>query len=209
MKTNEQAQDKIKRICSALRDETLEPAQKEAESIIRDAREQAEKIIAEANKAAEKLASSAKLEIEREKNVFHSSLQQASKQSVEALRQEIENKFFNKNLYELIKKNGADPQLIANLINAIAKSIEKDGLRANLTALIPEVISAKQVNELLLQDVLKVLQNQTVDLGDFAAGAQMKLDKESITIDISEHAIKELLASHVVRKDFRKMVFAS
>ena len=207
MKTNEQAQDKIKRICSALRDETLEPAQKEAESIIRDAREQAEKIIAEANKAAEKLASSAKLEIEREKNVFHSSLQQASKQSVEALRQEIENKFFNKNLYELIKKNGADPQLIANLINAIAKSIEKDGLRANLTALIPEVISAKQVNELLLQDVLKVLQNQTVDLGDFAAGAQMKLDKESI--DISEHAIKELLASHVVRKDFRKMVFAS
>ena len=78
-----------------------------------------------------------------------------------------------------------------------------------MTALIPEVISAKQVNELLLQDVLKVLQNQTVDLGDFAAGAQMKLDKESITIDISEHAIKELLASHVVRKDFRKMVFAS
>jgi len=44
-------------------------------------------------------------------------------------------------------------------------------------------------------------------LGDFKAGVQLRLNNKNMTIDISEDALKELLGNHVVRRDFRKMVF--
>lgn len=209
MKTIEKSPEKIKKICSMLREEAIEPAQKEAQSIIKTAHSQAEAIVAEAHKSAEKLLLAAKTSIEQERNVFKSSLQQSAKQAVESLRQSVENKFFNENLYALIKKSGADPQLIANFINTIVKAIEKDGLSANLTVLIPSTVQPRQINELLLQDVLQSLQNQSVSIGAFAAGIQVKLNNQKVTIDITEEAIKELLSAHIVRKDFRKMIFES
>lgn len=207
MKTLEKGQEKIKKICEALRDETLEPAKKEAEEIIRQAQNQADSILTEAQKAAAKLHAEAKSAIEQEQNVFYSSLSQAVKQSLEVLRQSIENKFFNENLLSLIEKNTADPQHVANLINAIIKALEKEGLAANLTALIPKTISPRQVNELLLQDALKKLRENSVEIGDFKGGAKVKVNDKRMTIDISEEALKELLANYVVRKDFRKLMF--
>jgi V/A-type H+/Na+-transporting ATPase subunit E len=207
MKTLEKGQDKINKICAVLRDETLEPAQKEAQAIIDNANKQAEQIIAEAEKTAADFHTKAKAQIEQEHNVFQASLQQASKQSLETLRQAIEKKFFNEHLLDTIEKGMTDPQLIANLIQAISKAIEKEGLGADLTALVGKTIAPRQINELLAQDVLKHLKNHSVELGDFNTGVKLKLHDKKITIDISEQALKELLATYVVRKDFRKMFF--
>lgn len=209
MKTLDKGQEKIKKICEALRDETLEPAQKEAQDIIKAAHKQAEHILAEAQKKAESLQAGARASIEQERNVFQSSLQQAAKQSVEALRQSIEAKFFNEHLYEIIEKGAVDPQLIANLINAIVKALEREGVAANLTALIPKDISERQVNELLLKDVISKLREKSVVIGDFTGGAKVTLNNKRVTIDISQEALKELLGSYIVRKDFRKLVFES
>ena len=207
MKTLDKGQEKIKKICSVLREETLEPAEKEAQEIIDEARKQAERIIAEAQKSAEKLHLTAKAAIEKEQNVFQASLQQASKQSLEALRQSIEDRFFNSQLSSIITKNASDPQLVASLINAIVKALEKEGLNADLTALIPKSISPRQVNELILKDIINMLKDGSVKVGNFSGGAQVKLYNKALTIDISEDALKELLAGYVVRKDFRKIVF--
>lgn len=206
MKTLEKGREKIKNICAVLRDETLEPAQKEAARIIEEAQQQAERILSEAQKAADTMHANAKAAIEQEYNVFQSTLQQAAKQGIESLRQSVENKFFNENLEQLIEKNAADPQLIAHLINAIVKAVEKDGLATDLTALVGKTINPRQLNELLLQEVLKRLKGQTVEVGDFHAGIQLKLRDKKVTIDISESALKELLATHIARKDFRKMI---
>lgn len=208
MKTLEKGQDKIKKICEALRDETLQPAKKEAHAIILAAQKEAEEIIAAAEKESEKIKVAAKVFVEQEQNVFHSSLQQAAKQSLEVLRQNIENRFFNDNLATLIDKNASNPQVIANLISAMIKALEKDGLAANLTALIPTSITPKQINELLLEDVLKTLKDKSVSVGSFSSGAQVRLNNKKMTLDITEEALKELLAAHVVRKDFRSMIFA-
>lgn len=207
MKTLEKGQDKIDKICAVLRGETLEPAQKEAQMIIENAQQQAEKIIADAHKAAEKLHANAKTAIEQEHNVFLASMLQASKQSLETLRQGIENKFFNENLSTVIEKGASDPNLIANLINTIIKALEKDGLAANLSVLVSKAVSPREINELLAQDVLKQLKDNTVEIGNFNAGIKLKLNNKKVTIDLSEVALKELLATYVVRKDFRKMIF--
>lgn len=207
MKTLEKGQDKINKICAVLRDETLEPAQKEAQQIIEKAQQKAEQIIADAQKAVEKQQAAAKAALEQERGVFQASLQQAAKQGLETLRQSIESKFFNEHLSTLIEKGASDPNLIANLVNAIVKALEKEGLSADLTALVAKTLVPRQLNELLLQEVIKNLKDNTVAVGNFNAGVQLKLNNKKMTIDISEDALRELLATYVVRKDFRKMIF--
>ena len=209
MKTLEKGQDKIQKICAILRDQTLEPAQKEAQEIIERAQEHAEQIINEAQKAAQKLHEEAKTSVGRELTVFQSTLQQSVKQSLESLRQSIENKFFSENLVSVIEKSVSDPKIVANLIDAIVKAVEKQGLDTNLSALIPKTMTPRQLNELLMKDVLEALKDQSVSVGDFAAGAKVKLNNKKIIIDISESALKELLSTYVARKDFRKLVFGA
>ena len=119
MKTLEKGQEKIQKICDVLREETLEPAKLQAQEIIRDAHKQAKEITDEAQKSADKLHQEARKSIEQEKVAFQSTLAQASKQTLEALRQGVERLFFNDHLASIIDKGATDPQLIGNLLNAI------------------------------------------------------------------------------------------
>ena len=206
MKTLEDSQDKIEKICKTLREETLEPAREEAAKIIEDAKSQAESILHEARKEHKSIVARAEAEMEQERKVFHSSLVQAAKQSLESLRQDIEHKLFNSELDQLLEKELKDPKLIASLLSAIVKAIEKEGLSTELQGIISEQVSAREVNELLAKEVLQKLKSHSVALGSIKGGAQVKLIDRKMTVDISEKALKELLASFV-RKDFRKLIF--
>jgi V/A-type H+/Na+-transporting ATPase subunit E len=208
MKTLDQGQDKIKKISEALKNEIIGPAKKKAEEIIEEAKAQAAQIIAEAEQQADKIHQSAKSSLEKERNVFQSSLVQASKQSVEALRQSVEHKLFNEQLHTLLDKQMTDPNVIAKLITAIIHAIESEGVTTDIVALIPNTVAAKEINRLLADDILKRLKDKSVQLGGFTGGAQVKLEGKKLTIDISDSSLQELLASYV-RKDFRKLIFTS
>lgn len=206
MRSLEKGQDKIQRICDKLRHETLEPAEEEAKKILNEARKKAESIKAEGEKHSEQLLKQARGQIEQERHVFHSSLQQAAKQTIEGLRQEIEHKFFNEELPHILEKQLADPKIVAQLVNGIVQALEKDGLAVDLSAVIPRLISVESINALLLENVRKRLQAKPMQIGHFAGGAQVKLHDKNMTIDLSDQAIKELLANYM-RKDFRKLIF--
>lgn len=208
MKTFKTEQEKIQQICDTLRKETLEPAHQEAEKIIAHAKERAEHLINEAHRESERLLAEAKKNIEKERNVFHSSLTQASQQSMEALRQTVEQKLFNPELHHLITSRTADPQVIAHLIKAIVTAIEKEGLKTDITAIIPAQVSPKEVNQLIGEQILKKLKDNSVQVGDFKGGAKIRLEGKRLTFEISDKEIEELLKSYV-RKDFRKMLFGT
>ena len=208
MKTFKTEQEKIQEICSILRKETLEPAQEEAQKIIAHAKERAEQLINEAHRESERLLEEAQRNIEKERNVFHSSLSQASQQSLEALRQKIERKLFNQELHEQIVAHTANPQVIAQLIKAIINAIEKEGLDTEITAIVPATVSSKDINQLLGENVLKKLKDHTVQIGDFGGGAKIRLEGKRLTFEISDKEIEELLKGYV-RKDFRKLFFGS
>ncbi len=207
MRSLERGQDKIKKICDKLRHETLEPAEQEAQRILEEARHKAEAIKAEAELHAEQLIKQARGQIEQERNVFHSALQQAAKQTLEGLRQEIEHKLFNEELQNLLEKQMADPKIVAELINGVVKALEKEGLTTEVTAVIPRHISIDDVNALLLENVRKRLKSKPLEIGNFAGGAQLKLHGKRMTIDLSDQALKELLAQYM-RKDFRNLIFS-
>lgn len=205
-KTLEKSEDKIQKICNALRKETLDPARLEAEKIIEDAKSRAESIVSDARKQAEKMIASAKDVIDQERNVFHSSLEQAGKQTLEEIRQAVERKLFHDELQGVVEKHTSDPDVIAKIIASLLKAVEKEGISTDLSAVIPESASTEQVNRLLGENILKKLKEKSVTIGDFAGGARVKLIDKKMTIDLSDSALRELLAKYV-RKDFRKLLF--
>lgn len=208
MKSLEKGQDKIQKISDQLRREILEPAQEEAKKIIEDAKRKASHINAEAEKQAEELIHAGRKAIEQERNVFHSSLQQASKQVMEALRQSIEQNLFNDQLHKVLKQASTNPKVIADLITAIIKSIEKEGISGDLSAAIPKTVSAKEVNDFLAENMLKRLKEHSVVLGDFDGGVKVNFRDQNLTIDISDETLMDMI-SRYVRKDFRKLIFGS
>lgn len=206
MKTLDKEQDKVQKICDTLRKQTLEPAQADARNIIIEAKAHAEEIVREAHRQADQLLADARQAIAREKSVFESSLSQAAKQSLEALRQAIETELFNPELHNLTVRGTTDPAVIASLINSICKAIEKEGLASDLSTLIPASVSAQQINSMIAKEVLSKLKEKSVQLGDFSGGAKVCLEGKNITLDMSNEAIEDLLQRYV-RKDFRKMLF--
>lgn len=206
MKGIETGKDKVKKICEVLRNETIEPAKKEADQLIEEARLEAEGIIAEANERAEVLLEQAKKEIERQKKVSHATLQQASRQTLEDLKQQIEQKLINPELASMITKNLSEPKILHELIQAVVEALGKEGIDADLSVYIPATVPAKTVNELLGQKILSKLKEKSVLLGKMAGGIEVKLRNENISIDITDQAIKELVSNYI-RKDFREMFF--
>lgn len=199
-------QDKIQSICKVLREETLQPAKQEAAEVLEKARAEAEGIIADAKKEAKRLLDEARERIKREASVFESALSQAGKQGVESLRQEIEKGFFNEELSSMLSEGGKDPQLVSRLIEAIVTAVEKEGISADLEALIPQSVSSEEVNRHLGERVLQRLKGQSVQVAGFDGGAQVKLLDKKMTIDMTRKALEELLSNYV-RKDFRKYLF--
>ena len=149
MERLETGKDKIKKICDILKHETLEPAKKEAQQIIEAAEKEAHQIIRDAEIKSEQILSEAKAKIERKNALFHHSLLQAHQQSLETLREEISNNFFNHELDDWLQKNIVDPELGAKLINVLIKAIEQEGMSVDFSAIVPTKIPAEKINAIL------------------------------------------------------------
>ena len=208
MKSVDTGKDKVKKICEVLKRETLDPAKKEADAIIHVAREDAARIVEDAKRAAQNVFEEAKRKIEEERNVFQASINVACKKSLDFLKQEIEQKLFHKQLQDFVGKQMRDPHTIAELITAIVKAIDKEGIGANLRAVIPSTVSAKEVNQQLVKGVLERLEQNSVELGEIAGGVEVKVVDKNLTIDMTEDALKSLVATYV-RDDFRSIIFSS
>lgn len=206
MKALDSGKDKIQKICDTLRKETLNPAKQEAAEIVENANLEAAQIIRDAQEQAKSLMEEAQSEIDQKRKALHSSLALAARQGIEQLKQKIEQELLFKELLEYVAKQLSDPKLIAGLINNFMSSLEEKGLQEDIGVLIPSSISPRAVNSLLVRQFLERLEKQSVSIGEFSGGVQLKLRDRKITIDITDEAVRELLASYI-RSDFRDLVF--
>jgi V/A-type H+-transporting ATPase subunit E len=206
MKGLETGKDKVRKICEVLKKETLEPARQEVEEMRESARRQADEILADAKDTAERMVANAKAEIERHRQVFEASLAQASRQTIELLKEKIEQKLFSPALNHLIAKSTQDSKVLAQLITTLVQAIEKEGINTDLSVYIPAAVPAKEVNQALAVDIVGRLREKGVLLSPIGGGIQVKLIQDNITLDLSDAAIKELVAGYI-RKDFRELIF--
>ncbi len=207
MEETDTGKDKVRKICEILRKETLEPAMEESERILSEARNRAVDVIKQAENKAAKILAEADEEVERRKAVFHASLQQGARQTLEALKQEIEQKLLSKNLSQLLTTKLNEPDVLASLIKAVLAAIREQGLGGDISAVIPSHVPARAVNELLGKEFVEQLKEKSVLVGPLKAGVEIKLLKDKVTIDLTETALKEMVSQYI-RKDLRTFLFS-
>ena len=199
-------EDKLKKICDALKNQTIEPAKAKAKEIVDEAQIKAKEIIAKAEDRAKNLLSDADREIKKKESLSLSSVQSAARQTIDKLKQEILEFFFKKNLKELVVDGMKKEKVVADLITVVMEAIQKEGINSQLSAYIPKAIKPEVINKMLAKDILDKLEEKTVLNANFSGGAKIKLIANQMTLDISDEALTELI-SNFIRKDFREMIF--
>ncbi len=207
MEKGDFGKEKVQEICDQIQKETLEPAKKEAASVIENAKKQAEQIIMDAKKEAEKLETLAKKKIDEKRNVFEASMHLSVKKTLSTLKEKIEKELFKPNLAELVKEKSSTSDVVSAFVNAIVTSIEKDGVDGDLMAAIPKTVSKEEVMGKLHEKVVQSLRNKEVSISDIEGGAAVKIVNKNIILDLSDEALKTILADFV-SDDFKSMIFA-
>ena len=208
MKNLDTEQDALKKITDYLLEETLEPAKSEAQKIIEDAKKKAAEIVSKADADQKKLIEETKEKLENEQKSFKSALALGLEQSVEALKQKVIKDLFSPALQEMVDREMVKPQVIANLIDALVKAIQKDGLAVDLKAFIPANASAQEINTLLTKEVLSKLENQSVALGKMHSGVEVKVVDKKVTLEMTGKDVQEMLLNFI-RRDLRNLIFQS
>jgi V/A-type H+/Na+-transporting ATPase subunit E len=204
----EKAQERIQAICEKIKLETLDPARLEAQVIIDDAHKEAKKIVEQAKREAEKTREETKKSLEEEKRIFTSSLEQAAKQSVELVKQKIEQSLFNPALEKWVIEQLGNARDTAKLIECVIEAINKEGLQVDLAAKIPQTFTPDEIVANLSSQILKQLKTGAIEVSDIKGGAQIEIKNKHLMLDLSDTTFKELISSFV-RKDFRKIFFAT
>ena len=99
------------------------------------------------------------------------------------------------------------PEVLSRLINAVIGAVEKEGIESDLSVYIPEAVPPREVNALLLQNILGKLEEKSVLIGSsIHGGIELKLHDKNISIEITDAALKELIERYS-RRDFYKIIF--
>lgn len=203
----EKAHDRIQVICDKIKTGTLQPAKEQALEIIEEAKKEADRIRDEARKESKKLQEEQKVTLESERRLFTSSLEQAGQQAFQALKQKIETALFQPALDSWLQEQLKGAKTTARLVDVLVAAIEKEGLKTDLEARIPASISAKEALSEMAKNIAALLKDSVVELKDMKAGAKVHLKDRRMTLDLSDTALKELMASYIA-KEFRKTFFA-
>jgi V/A-type H+/Na+-transporting ATPase subunit E len=202
----EKADFRIQEICEKIRSETLDPAKEEASAIVDRAKIEAEQIITAAKLKAEEQLILLQQRLEQERQVFTSSLEQACRQTQEQLKLKIEERFFNPALANWVEEQLGQEQSHAKLIDVLVEALHKEGIRSELSVIVPKKFSAAKINAELSEQVLKSLKNHSVELSDIGAGVRVKVADKHMMLDISAKALEDLVSSFI-RKEFRNVFF--
>jgi len=203
----EKAHDRIQIICDKIKVSTLTPAKEQAEQIVEEAKKEADRIRTQARKDAEKMLEEQKTALENERRIFASSIEQASAQAFATLKQKVETTLFNPALDAWVQEQMKGTKETARLVDVLVGAIEKEGLKTDLEVRIPAQISAKEILAQVSKNIAARLQDSFVELPDMKAGCKVSIKAKHMTLDLSDAALKELLASFV-GKEFRKTFFA-
>lgn len=206
MEILDSGKDKVKKICDTLKKQTLDPAKQEAKHIVDHALKEADKIVKQAKEEAKQLLEEQKMKLLQEKKAFYSSLNLAGKQSIEALKQEVEEHLFHKNIAAMFQKSTHHEDVVAAFISTILLCLEKEGLDTNLEISIPKHLSKQKVLDKLAQEIVERLKGHQIQLGDFQGGAKVKLKDQHIVFEMTDESLRALF-SRFIREEFRALLF--
>jgi len=205
MKAIDTGNDKVRKLCEVLQKDTLDPAKQEAAKIVEHAHHEAKRIIEEAKKHAEEILDEAKERIEKEKQVFETSVTLSAKQAVSSLQQDLEKVLLEKGFASLVEKGVSSALGTGKLLDALVAAVREAGMDSNLIAILPSHLNKDEVLSAVAAEAASSLK-ETRSEQSMRAGVKLKIEDQNLVLDFSGQVIKELLSTYV-REDFRKRIF--
>lgn len=204
MKHLDTGSEKIKKICDAIRHETLEPAKQQARAIVEQASDGAATIIQDARNQADVILENAKKQYEKEKQIFEASMIHSSKLFKEKLKQEIESMFLSPSLDKVTASIFNDPKMTAQVVNAIVEGWNKQSVGSDLVAIISQGINKEEFAKSLASDVKSRMMK--IEAQSTIPGVIIKSQGENLRIEISQSQLTDALMNSL-RQDFRKFFY--
>lgn len=198
-----QKEDRLQELIGELKTKTLDPALKAAEQVKKDAQSFADQLIAQAQAQKEQILQETQREVEQKHKAFQSSLKNAKRQAVDALRQEIETGIFNPEIRSVIDDEANETKLVRQAIEVMIHAAGNEG---DFKAYVSEKIKPEDVAKGFTKTLLKQIDGKVYPLKSLRGGAQLRVEKGSMTLDLSSEAIANLLSTYM-RLEFRKLVF--
>lgn len=207
MQLLDSGEEKVKKICETIREQTLDPAKDEAKSIIEHAISEADKIVKRARVEAAELHEKAKQQCQQEKKVLASALNIACKQTLQALRQEIEISVFNSDLKSMISQ-ALDEKVINRFLEVILEGLKKDGMDSDFEIFLTKNLSKEELSKNLAAQLLDKVNNKSIDLENRAKGFVLTIKDKDMSLEFSDEILAQILSNYV-REDFRKLIFGA
>lgn len=201
MKTKK-SEGRLQGLLNELKKETLDPALKEANKIKRDAQSFADQLIADAKAQKERLLAEADKEIESKKEVFEKALTSARRQAVDRLRSDIEIGIFNPEMSALISEISGEVKIVSAAIEAMVKASGTSDVEASVS----EKVDIGELAQSLTKAVAKRLEGKIHPIKGLGGGAQLRVEKEGMTLDLSAEVISGLIESYT-RSELRGLLF--
>ncbi len=201
----ESGRDKVNEICRMIRNDTLQPAKDEAARIIAEAQAEADAIIAKANEDADDILQGLKKDLERQKSVYEATIELGIKQGIAKLRQLITG-IFSDQLHQMINREMGKVDVMANIIKVLIEAIKCEGIDANIKVALAKGVDKEGLFEALSSKVKEKIEKDQIEIGDFKAGAAIKIVDKKISIEMTDKAVLELLSTYL-SEDLRQKLF--
>jgi V/A-type H+-transporting ATPase subunit E len=198
-KTNSGVQNLVDRI----RDQGILAANEKANKILRDAEAKSAKMLSDAKLEVEKLRETARLEIEADHAAALEALKLSARDAMLQLKAKVSSEF-EVFVQRLVTSATRDEQFIKTIVLVLAGHVEEELIGdKDIQILISEVILTGKPNEELgergKQTILSLsseMLREGVELipsSDIQGGANVRLVKDKLEIDLSDKAIASLL----------------
>jgi len=188
--------EKLDGLLNKIREEGLKKADTEKERIINEAKAQAEKIVAEAKTKAENLLKSAENDAAAAEKRAKSAIQQASRDILLSLRQELETRLTN--VVRASAEEAMTPEFMGQVIMEAISKFDA----ATVDKGIDVMVSAKnleKMEELFKGSLLSNLkaEPELFTGHDFSGGLKIGFKGNDIFYDFSDEALTELICAYV------------
>jgi V/A-type H+-transporting ATPase subunit E len=208
----------VQALIDTLREQGVTAGQAEAERIIATAKREAEALVDSAKRDAARIRESAKHEVDNERRAAHEALQLAARDTALELKSHLVSRFRSE-LGKLVHDTLRDPEVLKAVLLELARDtrerLEQDHADKPTRILIHTAANqtdAGQTDDPLAEltrsvarDMLKDGITIAADPSRKRAGMRVQIADEDVEVDLSDAAVSDLLAQHLLPR-FRDLL---
>ncbi|MCQ2144931.1 MAG: hypothetical protein MJY72_04245 [Bacteroidales bacterium] len=199
-------QNKLQELTDKLYNEGLSKGKLEGEELVAKAKAQAEAIVADAKSQAEAIVAQARKEAEDIKSKVASDIKMASRESVAATKQDIENLIISKITADSTKKALSEADFVKGIIKAVAEKFSAEE-SADINLVLPESLKA-ELEPFISSELASILKGEVAASFSKKIGGGFTIGPKDGTyfISLTDETLQELIGAYL-RPATKKILF--